>query len=368
MKFSTKCCALLACAFLTAIASFAQKPQLKWGGTVRFNYQLNNDNYKKVGDFNYDMFALRADGSYGKAYMAAEYRLYQKSSGGGMLRYGYLGYRWDENHDLQVGQTRVNFGCQPAQSNSYYFNQNYYLGLEDDYDLGIKYTYRHRGWTLAAGFFKDADLNNGTERYSFDAAGDFKEQNTLNFSCNYSRGETAKHEFGFSGMYGNIAHRSAKEWHSGQRNAWAAHYRFKYKDFGWTAQYTGFFYNMKENGERLESFTTGAYNATYQMVTAGNVFSGTASYDFHFGKNGKETVRLYDDFSYLKKHYGWEDAVQNIAGVMINYGPIYTYIEYIVAKNHPFFGGAKRGGGADSFGVGRNKWSNTLNINVGYYF
>lgn len=57
------------------------------------------------------------------------------------LKHGWLGYRFNDYNQLQVGLTTVPFGIQPYTSNSYFFNINYYVGLEDDADMGIKYIY-----------------------------------------------------------------------------------------------------------------------------------------------------------------------------------------------------------------------------------
>jgi len=52
---------------------------------------------------------------------------------------------------------------------------NYYLGLEDDYDMGVKYTHSGDRWDYAIAFFKNAEeLNFGSysdvsdSRYSYD--------------------------------------------------------------------------------------------------------------------------------------------------------------------------------------------------------
>ena len=60
-----------------------------------------------------------------------------------MLREGWIGYRFNDSHRLQIGLTTVPFGVLPYTGNNYFFNLNYYAGLEDDADMGIKYLF-HR--------------------------------------------------------------------------------------------------------------------------------------------------------------------------------------------------------------------------------
>ena len=119
---------------------FAQeKPTVKLGGALRFQYNYSNwkeDNKNKGGDFAYDVFRLNANVVYKKLQLNAEYRFYPTSSGGGMLKSGWVGYHFNESHQLQVGLTEVPFGILPYTSNNFFFNINYYLGLEDDSEIG----------------------------------------------------------------------------------------------------------------------------------------------------------------------------------------------------------------------------------------
>jgi hypothetical protein len=50
----------------------------------------------------------------------------------------------------------------------------------------------------------------------------------------------------------------------------------------------------------------------------------------------------------------------NVLGVAISAGGLYTYVDLITAKNHPFIGGTMAGDALD--------WNTRVNINLGYYF
>lgn len=126
----------------TPDSSIKEKPVLKIGGALRFNYNYSDWKAgcrKRGGDFGFDVFRLNVDASYHKFQLSADYRFYPSSSGGGMLRQGWLGYQFDKNNQLQMGLTTVPFGILPYTSNSYFFNLQYYVGLEDDADMGLKY-------------------------------------------------------------------------------------------------------------------------------------------------------------------------------------------------------------------------------------
>ena len=118
-----------------------EKPMLKIGGALRFNYNYSDwkpENRNRGGEFDFDVFRLNVNASYKKFDLAADYRFYPSSSGGRMLREGWIGYRFSDSHRLQIGLTTVPFGILPYTGNNYFFNLNYYAGLEDDADMGDK--------------------------------------------------------------------------------------------------------------------------------------------------------------------------------------------------------------------------------------
>ena len=135
-----------------------EKTKLKIGGTLRFNYNYSDwkpENRKRGGEFDFDVFRLNVNASYKKFDLAADYRFYPASSGGGMLREGWIGYSFNKSHRLQMGLTTVPFGILPYTGNNYFFNLNYYAGLEDDADMGIKYLFRKNRWELSLAYFPE---------------------------------------------------------------------------------------------------------------------------------------------------------------------------------------------------------------------
>ena len=116
-----------------------EKPEVQIGGALRFNYNLSTwKEGQKIrgGDFGYDMFRINSIASYKGVKLNAEYRLYSESFGGGMLKQGWVEYDFSENKNLQIGLTQVPFGITQYNSNNWFFNMTYYLGLEDDHDMG----------------------------------------------------------------------------------------------------------------------------------------------------------------------------------------------------------------------------------------
>ena len=367
--------------FITPTLSAREKPKLKLGGALRFNYNYSDwkkDSKKKGGDFGYDVFRLNVEGSYKKILLNAEYRFYAKSSGGPMLKHGWFGYQFNDNHQLQVGLTQVPFGVLPVTSNNFFFNINYYLGLEDDSDMGIKYAFNYRNWSIFAAFFKNADVLDfgdksdvSPDRYGYDITGRNKEVNHGNLRVAYHWGNQFQQEIGISGMLGGIYNVDTEK--MGTRKAYAVHYAASYKNWNLKAQYTSYKLSPKngldEEGIPIDDayIWMGAYGANYKVSTKADTYLASLSYTIPINKGILDQIRIYNDFSMMDKRIdGQKDSYQNVSGVMITTGPIYTYIDYALGKNQAWFSNAWD----DSFAEGdpSNEWNARFNINMGYYF
>jgi len=145
---------VLAFMLVPFILLFAQeKPELHIGGALRFNYNLSSwkeGQKKRGGDFGYDVFRVNAKAKYKGIKLNAEYRLYSEGFGGGMLKQGWFGYDFTPENNLQIGLTQVPFGITQYNSHNWFFSINYYVGMEDDHDMGVKYTHsdENRDWAL----------------------------------------------------------------------------------------------------------------------------------------------------------------------------------------------------------------------------
>lgn len=124
-----------------------ERPKVNIGGALRFNYNhsdWNPGHRSRWGDFGYDVFMLHPTASYKGFLLDADARFYSTAFGGFMLKYGWIGYRFSSHNHIEVGLTRVPFGIHPSSANNFFFQISYYVGLEDDSDMGIKYIHRIR--------------------------------------------------------------------------------------------------------------------------------------------------------------------------------------------------------------------------------
>ncbi|MBS0013186.1 MAG: hypothetical protein KFF46_04370, partial [Desulfobacterales bacterium] len=117
------------------------------GGAIRANYVIGDYDDADPsapssaeddgGNFVLDTFRINLDYEQDQWVGKAEYRFYD---GYHFLHTGWMGYNFDEKSQLQVGVNRVPFGPGPyGVSQSWLFDQHYYVGLSDDMDLGAKY-------------------------------------------------------------------------------------------------------------------------------------------------------------------------------------------------------------------------------------
>ncbi|HSH27525.1 MAG TPA: hypothetical protein VK972_07150, partial [Wenzhouxiangella sp.] len=111
------------------------------GGAVRFQYKYEDysrPTKRQDGVFEMDTVRLNFDGNIGDVLLSAEYRHYDYMN---VVHHAWVGYDFTDSLQGQVGVNQVPFGVTPYNSHSFFFSSNYYVGLEDDYDFGVKLIY-----------------------------------------------------------------------------------------------------------------------------------------------------------------------------------------------------------------------------------
>ena len=352
-----------------------EKPVLKIGGALRFNYNYSDwkpSNRKRGGDFGYDVFRLNVDASFRKFLLSTDYRFYPSSSGGGMLKHGWLGYQFNKNHLLQVGLVTVPFGILPYTANSYFFNIQYYVGLEDDADMGLKYIFRNRQWEVQAAFFKNSGLTDFGEsskltadRYSYDIADGHKEENQGNIQAVYRWGNKWQHQIGASALAGGVYNLTTRS--MGYRWATALHYVLNYQRWNLKVQYGTYDIHLADESEESRNqVTMAAFGATYKVASKADVCSAALAYHIPIRKRFMDEICLYNDFSLLRKRIeGYSNSFQNVTGCSLAMGPVFVYIDYAIGHNHAWIGSDWDGAFAQGL---ENKTNVRFNINMGYYF
>ena len=366
------------CLTLLMVISQAQErvlPKFKLGGALRFNYNFCDwkpGHRDRGGDFGFDVLYFKLSGSYRNIILSADYRFYSKDFGGPMLKYGWIGYQFNDKSQMQLGLTGVPFGIQPIASHNFFLQIAYYIGLENDSDMGIKYLYQGDTWDFTFAFFKNADellfgSDNETsdDRYGYDVAGRNKEINQINGQAFYKFGESTRQRLGGSAEFGQLYNLDTRK--NGTHYAFALHYELTTKRVSLKAQLTTYAMNPKNGeGDDDELISMTAYGAPYLVAAKANVYMLGAGYTIPVNRKFLKKIQVYNDFGWLdKQNNDYKDSFQNVTGCMLDGGPVCIYVDYALGKNHgwlgPNFNGFGAGGESDS-------WHARFNVNVGYYF
>lgn len=406
---------LVLAAFLAALAvpvapaiADDDGPTIDYGGALRYNLfvktwdEVNKD---KSGDIALDTFRLEADGSYKDLTISAEYRFY---SGYHMLHHGYVGWQVSDMTNVQFGVHQVPFGIQPYSSHNWFFDLPYYVGLEDDYDLGVKSITKGDNWQLALGFYKNDEGNYtgnslDSARYSYDLVNanlpttvDLNGDGTLDtvtrqneeinqFNVRYAytlqHSEDSNTELGLSAQFGGIY--NGVNGDTGDHTAFAAHMNGTYGKWSIHLAYMTYEYDLENPAYDPESpvdFETnhpfveadqvvayGAYDFPYWIASEGDLWLANAAYNSGLSWGPFESLTFYNNFSYFDKGFdNMEASQQNVLGMAAAAGPLYCYFDIAAGKNHPWLGGSWPYGLA--FGMPDADWEVRYNINFGYYF
>lgn len=367
-----------------------EQSSLHVGGALRVNYFVKSwegqdGNRKRLGDLAFDTFRLNVDGRLSDVLVSAEYRVYQGYS---MLHHGWVGYAFSPATQVQLGVHRVPFGLLPYASHNWFFAMPYYLGFEDDYDMGLKLLHEHGPWNLQLAFYKNDEGNytghsTDSARYSYDIvrvsrdnAGEAyldtdqanEETNQFNARVAYTfqHGELGSTEVGVSGqvgqLYNAITERDGLGW------AAAAHLNGTYGRFNVLLE--GMYYEYdpaNPEGVSDDFVTVGAYDAPYKLASRGTVLLAGISYGLPVSWGPISKLTFYENYSaLLKSTAGYELSQQNVVGALVTAGPVFTYVDVASGKNQPWLGPDY--GGAFAEGQPDARWETRFNVNVGYYF
>ena len=340
------------------------------GGALRFNLFWNDFSEtveSKRGAGGLDLFRISADGSFRDILVSAEYRYYPFMD---VIHHGWIGYEFADESRLQAGITRVPFGLLPYAAHNFWFGAPYYLGLSDDYDLGVKYTRTTGAWDWRVAFFKNGELSNAAsvDRYSLDvvAAGGSanEEANQVNLRGAYTfgAGTSCSHEAGLSAQAGEIY--NAVTDRSGSHWAGAGHLDTRCGRWNLQLQAARYGYSPENPpGVPDDVIRLGGFGSSYDVASRASVLVANMAYNLPVSWAAVDQVTCYNDYSVVLKDDGrFDDSRLNTTGCLVGVGPLFVYLDLIRAENMIFFGDGSLAGG------GETGWDTRFNINVGYYW
>jgi len=353
-------------------------PQIDIGGALRFNYALRSfdeDSKARGGDFEFDIFRIDVDGRYKDLTVSAQYRWYSFMD---VIHHGWVGYDFTDQWHIEAGITQVPFGLLPYASHNWWFGVPYYIGLEDDYDMGLKSVYAAETWELQLAFFKNGEWGSPSklERYSYDVVIDEsnfprqanEETNQFNARLAYTfeHSGLGSTEVGLSGQYGQLFNSITDG--TGDHWAAAAHLNGYYGPFNLMLEAARYGFDPDNPADvDDDQILMGAFAVAAPVAAQGTVYVANLAYDVPVEWGPISLLTFYNDYSILVKDADdFNDSQINTLGCLVTAGPLYTYIDFILGKNAQFLGG-----GSEAFGAARDSdddWNARFNINVGYYF
>jgi len=289
------------------------------------------------------------------------------------LKYGWAQYNLNEESHLKLGLIPAYFGVQQFNSHSWFFQLPFYLGFEDDHDMGISYDLSTEKIQLDIGFYKNAEdlsLSDNApvsdSRYNYDFSGPNKEANQINVRFNYKFGKNAQHTIGTTIQYGGIWNIETKK--MGSQRALGVQYELVADMWNIKAQYLTYD-NRPENamGQSRNSIMMTAYGFPYNTAAKASIYTVGIAYTVPVEWGPITSLQIYENYAYMNKSVSsWEDTQMNVLGVLISAAPVYIYMDYASGLHQPWLG--SQWTEALTTGDPDNSWETRFNINFGFYF
>ena len=359
-------------------------PGVELGGAVRVNildksWEKRENKPRETIEF--DTIYGRLDAEHGPWSASTQYRYYHYSDPGratSFFHHLWAGRDLGEMGKVEVGIAKVPFGILPVASNSYFFSLAYYIGYEDDYDLGATWQMEDGPWQVDVAYFPSDEWNGTGEsvdssRYSYDIVKTDTTHNTERHQVNLRAAYTLDHagagttRLGVSGQYGRV--RNVELGRGAPRMAGAVHMKGDYGPWGVKLEAIAYDVDPLDTaGTQSPAMTMGAYDYAYEVAAEGQLYSAAFSYRI----DGPaflylEGVKFYNDFSVLDKNASdYNTSLHNVTGSELDFeGPLLAYLDFALGRNNawigPDFGTALAGGDDDD-------WNYRLNLNLGVYF
>jgi hypothetical protein len=360
------------------------------GGAFRFNYIYKDwdEDFQGLGELAFDTARINLDLDDDASPMSGsfEYRYYRDKFADGhdysMIHHAWIGRKFGERREVQAGITKVPFGILPYASHNWFFQLPYYLGFEDDYDLGVKFIGDYAPWNIQAAYFARDEGNyfgdsDDSARYAYDLVREGTngnaERDQFNGRLAYTMEprEGYSTEIGVSLMVGDISNDNPLGG-DGSRYAMAAHLVGNYDRWNLMLQAIHYNFDLNNDPNRDASpngsfVVLGAYDAEYYVASVASVYTAGLAYTLPVDWQRIKSLTFYNDFSLMdKQESDFHDSMQNVLGCAVDAEPFYIYIDLAMGKYHPWLGGdwttALASGGLES------DWHTRFNINVGLYF
>lgn len=363
------------------------------GGALRVNYvqdssKNNTKNASKgnQGIFDLDTARVNIDYKHDAFLGKFEYRWYpgsgstQNGTNYSFIHTAWIGYAIDDDSQVQVGINRVPFGPTAyGISQSWFFDQHYYVGLADDMDLGIKYSSRYKNIKYDLAYYPQSEpqgtgAGGESARYAYDVVDTFHEKNQINLRTIYTTqigGDDQ--DFGFSFLYSQLeAQQNGVD--NGSRFAASFHMINRYKNLTLTTQLTRYEFSTDADNDGKDDplIKMGGFNYGEGVAAKAWIPAFSLNYKIETPKISWLDYALpYLEYSNIVKDQArYNDSFMWMVGSALSRGNWYIYTDLALANGNYFVGpSTSSDGGTNNFGANTgNKIEHRFNVNFGYYF
>jgi hypothetical protein len=363
------------------------------GGALRANFvqdssKSDTDNASKgsQGVFDLDTARINIDYKHDAFLGKFEYRWYpgygatQNGTNYSFIHTAWLGYQLDENTQIQAGINRVPFGPTAyGISQSWFFDQHYYVGLADDMDLGVKFSSSYNKLKYDIAYYAQSEpdgIGAGGEsaRYAYDTVDDFHEKNQVNFRAIYTTEMGGySQDFGFSLLYSQLESQLAGV-DDGSRFAASAHMINHFGNFTLATQLTRYEISVDSDNNSDDDSLVKMGGFNYGEGVASKAWLPGVSLNYKL-----ETPELdwldyalpYIEYSnIIKDESSFNNSYMWMIGSALARGNWYIYTDLALANGNYFVGPyTSNDGGTNNFGANTgDDMEYRFNVNFGYYF
>lgn len=126
----------------------------------------------------------------------------------------------------------------------------------------------------------------------------------------------------------------------GRHYAAALHLNGTMNRFNLLAGYIYYRYDLPDiPGQPEETVVMGAYDLPYNVAVEASLYLIGLSYSQPVSWGAISSLTFYDNYTYTDKaNAAFQDTEQNVLGVLITAGQLYSYFDIASARNHPWLG------------------------------
>ncbi len=380
------------------------------GGAIRANYTWGDYSDPSPGEpgsrgdsgtIQLDTFRINVDYDDGSLIGKFEYRFYpgyrtNNSDSYSMPHTAWLGMNVGENGQVQAGLNRVPFG--PGAygiSQSWFFDQHYYVGLADDMDVGIKYAKTVGDLKVDFGYYIGDEgswtgeyFSSDSVRYSYDLVNEsgsgYEESHQFNFRVRkpVELGDNITSELGLSLQYGLLDSQGTQD--DGDHFAASVHAVTQMGNWKLATQLTKYTYDVDADQpigtDKLVQF--GAFD--FATLVAAKAWIAGASLSYYKATPDiawlDYVIPFIEYSSIIKDEGSFNESNLLTLGAAWGRGGWYIYTEYALSNGSDFVGNEGGYGGSgpadlngrfasNRYGSNPNDdWQHRFNLNFGYYF